>query len=112
MTIRLRNAVNLLGLQVADLGQTPTKFQHETYPAWGQEKILIMPEGVDLELCQPDPAASFSLASLRRTWRKQAKRTASSHRKLTNYLLGPQPGAIPELSYPEASASPVLERLA
>ena len=27
-TIRLRNAVNLLGLQIADLGQTPTKFQH------------------------------------------------------------------------------------
>lgn len=85
-TIRLRNAVNLLGLQVADLGQTPTKFQHETYPAWAREKIRIMPEGVDLDLCQPDPAASFSLASARRSWRKQPKRTASSHRKLVTFV--------------------------
>ena len=85
-TIRLRNAVNLLGLEVADAGQTPTKFQHDTYPAWAQEKIRIIPEGVDLELCQPTPAASFSLASANRTWRKQARRNARSHRKLVTFV--------------------------
>ena len=85
-TIRLRNAVNLLGLEAADLGQTPTKFQHDTYPPWAREKIRIMPEGVDLDICQPDPAASFSLASTRRTWHRQVEPTNSAHRKLVTFV--------------------------
>ncbi len=85
-TIRLRNAVNLLGLQVADLGQTPTKFQHGLYPAWAREKIRIVPEGVDLDLCQPDPTASFTLPTTRRTWRKRAKPNAKTHRRLVTFV--------------------------
>ena len=32
MRIRTRNAVNLLGLESADWGQTPTEFQRNLYP--------------------------------------------------------------------------------
>jgi glycosyltransferase involved in cell wall biosynthesis len=54
--IRLKNAVNLLALNLPGHGQTPTRFQHETYPPWAREKITIVPEGADLGLCRPAPA--------------------------------------------------------
>jgi hypothetical protein len=41
------------------LGQTPTRFQADTYPDWAQSKLRIVPEGVDLYLCRPDPEAAF-----------------------------------------------------
>ncbi|MGC8477374.1 MAG: glycosyltransferase [Acetobacteraceae bacterium] len=54
--IRAKNTINLLALQLARHGQTPTRFQHSTYPAWAREQIRILPEGADLERCRPDPA--------------------------------------------------------
>ena len=56
-TIRAKNAVNLLALHNPGHGQTPTRFQLETYPAWAQERITVLPEGVDLDRCRPDPSA-------------------------------------------------------
>ncbi len=56
--VRAKNAVNLLALANPGAGQTPTRFQHGTYPGWAQERIAVIPEGVDLDLCRPDPAAS------------------------------------------------------
>ncbi len=57
-TIRAKNAVNLLALNTPGHGQTPTRFQLETYPAWAQKRITVLPEGVDLNRCRPDPSAS------------------------------------------------------
>ncbi len=56
-TIRAKNAVNLLALNNPGHGQTPTRFQLETYPAWAQKRITVLPEGVDLDRCRPDPSA-------------------------------------------------------
>ena len=53
--VRAKNAVNLLALTNAGMGQTPTRFQHGTYPAWARERIAVVPEGVDLALCRPEP---------------------------------------------------------
>ncbi len=53
--VRAKNAVNLLSLNNPGHGQTPTRFQHSTYPDWAQRKISVLPEGVDLELCRPAP---------------------------------------------------------
>ncbi len=64
--VRAKNAVNLLALTSPGAGQTPTRFQHGTYPVWAQERIAVVPEGVDLAICQPDPAARqrrFTLGS-------------------------------------------------
>ena len=51
--IRAKNAVNLLALTNPGYGQTPTRFQLETYPAWAQNNIHLLPEGVRLDLCRP-----------------------------------------------------------
>ncbi len=53
--IRAKNATNLLALNLGQHGFTPTRWQLSTYPAWAQERITLLPEGVDLEACKPDP---------------------------------------------------------
>ena len=55
--VRAKNAVNHLALSLGGAGQTPTRFQRSTYPDWAQPQISIIPEGADLELCSPNPAA-------------------------------------------------------
>jgi glycosyltransferase involved in cell wall biosynthesis len=59
--VRAKNAVNLLGLEVADAGQTPTTWQRQTYPERVRPQLRIVPEGVDLERCRPGTGASFRL---------------------------------------------------
>jgi glycosyltransferase involved in cell wall biosynthesis len=54
--VRAKNAVNLLALTNPGWGQTPTLFQHRTYPEWARGRIAVLPEGVDLETCRPAPA--------------------------------------------------------
>jgi glycosyltransferase involved in cell wall biosynthesis len=56
-SVRAKNAVNLLALQLGGLGQTPTRWQQSTYPDWAQRRIKVIPEGVDLSVCSPSPAA-------------------------------------------------------
>jgi glycosyltransferase involved in cell wall biosynthesis len=55
--IRAKNAVNLLALNLGAHGQTPTRWQLSTYPAWARQFITLLPEGVDLDVCKPDPQA-------------------------------------------------------
>lgn len=51
--IRAKNAVNLIALNLGKHGQTPTKWQLSTYPAWARDAITLLPEGVDLDICKP-----------------------------------------------------------
>ena len=51
--IRAKNAVNLIALNNAGHGFTPTQFQLSTYPDWAQQKITVLPEGVNLDTCTP-----------------------------------------------------------
>jgi glycosyltransferase involved in cell wall biosynthesis len=53
--IRAKNAVNLLALNLGGHGQTPTEWQRSTYPSWARDKISVLPEGVHLDVCRPDP---------------------------------------------------------
>ncbi len=55
--VRAKNAVNLMALSNPGIGQTPTRFQHLTYPDWARPRIALLPEGVDLASCAPDPDA-------------------------------------------------------
>jgi len=59
--LRTRNAVNLLGLDAADWGQTPTRWQRSQYPKrfWG--RISIIHEGVDTDHVRPDATAQLWL---------------------------------------------------
>ncbi len=53
--VRAKNAVNHLAFANGGSGLTPTKWQLSTYPAWMQQGITLLPEGVDLDICKPDP---------------------------------------------------------
>jgi glycosyltransferase involved in cell wall biosynthesis len=55
--IRAMNAVNLLALSLNQHGQTPTEWQRSLYPEWAQKQIHLLPEGVALDVCKPDPGA-------------------------------------------------------
>ena len=54
--IRAMNGVNLLALALDQHGQTPTHWQRSLYPDWAQQRIHLLPEGVPLDVCKPDPA--------------------------------------------------------
>jgi glycosyltransferase involved in cell wall biosynthesis len=55
--IRAKNAVNLLALNLDRHAQTPTRWQLSTYPDWARERITLLPEGVNLDVCKPNPQA-------------------------------------------------------
>jgi glycosyltransferase involved in cell wall biosynthesis len=60
--IRMRNATNLVSLNAADWGHTPTKWQHDLYPEEVRERISVIHEGVDTERVHSDPTARLWLA--------------------------------------------------
>jgi glycosyltransferase involved in cell wall biosynthesis len=62
--IRAKNAVNLIALNNPGHGFTPTKFQHSTYPAWAKDRIDVLPEGVNLDICHPNPALRERVVTL------------------------------------------------
>jgi glycosyltransferase involved in cell wall biosynthesis len=61
--IRTKNLGNLLGLDTADLGQTPTQWQKSLYPSHFHSMLNVNYEGIDTTLVKPDPAAWLSLDS-------------------------------------------------
>jgi glycosyltransferase involved in cell wall biosynthesis len=63
MRLRVRNAVNLLGFEAADWGQTPTQWQRSQYPRHCRDRIAIVHEGVDTDLVRPDETARLWLAN-------------------------------------------------
>ena len=62
MRMRTRNAVNLLGLETADWGQTPTEFQRDQYPEHYRRQISVIHEGINTEQVHPDPTTQLWLA--------------------------------------------------
>ncbi len=61
--IRMRNTINLLTLDAADWGQTPTKWQRDQYPPTYHDRISVIHEGINTERVRPDPAARLWLRS-------------------------------------------------
>ncbi|MGE5271418.1 MAG: glycosyltransferase family 4 protein [Thiohalocapsa sp.] len=59
--VRVRNATNLLSLNAADWGHTPTKWQRDQYPPEYHDRITIVHEGVDTEIVHPEPTARLWL---------------------------------------------------
>jgi glycosyltransferase involved in cell wall biosynthesis len=65
--LRTKNAVNLLGLDVADWGNAPTEWQRSVHPPEFRSRISVVHEGVDTSAVRPDPGAYITLAEARRT---------------------------------------------
>jgi glycosyltransferase involved in cell wall biosynthesis len=55
--IRAKNAINHIALNLSGYGVTPTRWQLSTYPDWAQQRIDLMWEGVNLDLCSPNEKA-------------------------------------------------------
>jgi glycosyltransferase involved in cell wall biosynthesis len=51
--VRSKNANNLLAMEAADAGVSPTYWQRETYPAWFRDRIQVVHDGVDTVAIQP-----------------------------------------------------------
>jgi glycosyltransferase involved in cell wall biosynthesis len=77
--VRGKNGVNLLALALEQYGQTPTQWQHFTYPGWARPSIRIIEEGVDLEVCKADPA-------IRKKTLKVGSLTVTPKQKLITYV--------------------------
>lgn len=69
LRVRTLNAVNLLGLQAVDRGQTATRWQLSTYPERYQGLISAVHEGIDTDVVRPDSNAELELADGRRLTR-------------------------------------------
>jgi len=61
LLLRTRNAVQLLSLEAADRGLSPTAWQRSVYPAALRDKIAVIHDGIDVDRVAPDPAATFAL---------------------------------------------------
>ena len=59
--LRARNTVNLLSLDAADAGITPTRWQQSLYPAPYRERLHVLHEGVDTVRMRPNPNASYQI---------------------------------------------------
>jgi glycosyltransferase involved in cell wall biosynthesis len=62
MRVRVRNATNLLSLDAADWGHTPTKWQRDQYPVEYHHRISMIHEGIDTDRVHPDPTARLWLS--------------------------------------------------
>lgn len=59
--IRTRNLGNLLGLDAADVGQCPTRWQKSTYPERFHPMLHLIHEGIDSQAVKPDADARLRL---------------------------------------------------
>lgn len=62
-SLRLKNATNLLSMEIADAAYSPTQWQKSTYPNWAQQKIEVIHDGIDLGRLAYRPGAQVRLAA-------------------------------------------------
>lgn len=56
-----KNANLLLAMEAMDAGIAPTPWQKSLLPEWAQAKTHVIHEGIDTDLCKPDPTAEITL---------------------------------------------------
>ncbi len=59
--VRMKNVTNLASLEQADWGVAPTVWQWSLHPDYLREKISVLHDGIDTDICAPNAAASFTL---------------------------------------------------
>jgi glycosyltransferase involved in cell wall biosynthesis len=62
MRIRAKNASQLLALEQADYGISPTQWQWSTFPSIYQDKISVIHDGIDTARVKPDPNVKMQFA--------------------------------------------------
>ena len=61
--LRLRNATNLLSLDMADAAISPTQWQKSTFPKVWHDKIHVIHDGIDMAPLKPNHKASLRLSA-------------------------------------------------
>jgi len=61
LRIRVKNTTQLLSLEAADAGISPTLWQQSRFPEEFHSKIRVIHEGVDTAFVRPDPDAAVEL---------------------------------------------------
>jgi glycosyltransferase involved in cell wall biosynthesis len=64
--VRTKNLGNLLGLDSADLGQCPTRWQQSLYPERYHSMLRVIHEGIDTRVVAPNAEARLKLPNLER----------------------------------------------
>jgi len=59
--LRLKNLNNLLHLEQADAGLSPTEWQASTFPSPFRDRISVVHDGIDTEVVAPRPDVSLNL---------------------------------------------------
>ncbi|MER2626070.1 MAG: glycosyltransferase family 4 protein [Accumulibacter sp.] len=67
--VRVRNSTQLLSLEAADAGISPTRWQRDQYPRVFHDRIHVLHDGVQSDLVYPAPVAEFVLPDGRGTLR-------------------------------------------
>ena len=60
--LRIRNATQLISLEAADAGVSPTQWQRDQYPKAFHERIQVIHDGVQTDQVCPGPSASVRVA--------------------------------------------------
>ena len=63
LRVRIKNITNLVSLEAADIGISPTAWQRSLYPQEYQAKIRLIHEGINTGIAIPDASAVVELAS-------------------------------------------------
>jgi glycosyltransferase involved in cell wall biosynthesis len=83
--VRAKNVINLQAFANGGFGLTPTEWQLSTYPDWMRDRIILLREGVNLEICRPDPGLR------RQTLEIAGMAVAPAHRLVTYVARGLEP---------------------
>ena len=59
--LRVKNANNLLSLEISDFGLSPTNWQKQSHPQWTQDRIQVIFDGVDCDILKPNPSVRLNL---------------------------------------------------
>lgn len=59
--VRTKNIINLLSLESADWGITPTQWQFQVHPEEFKYKISVLHDGVDTDVCAPNQDVTITL---------------------------------------------------
>ncbi|WP_085318110.1 glycosyltransferase family 4 protein [Derxia lacustris] len=59
--LRIRNTVQLIAMEQADAGLSPTHWQRAQYPAFFRDRIRVVHDGIDTAVVAPSAEARFAL---------------------------------------------------
>lgn len=83
--LRIRNATQLISLEAADAGVSPTQWQRDQYPKPFHERIEVIHDGVRTDQVCPGPVVDFVLPGDRGTLRSGAEVITYVARNLEPY---------------------------